>query len=44
MRRSSPRAQGTQKKKLTAVDMAASGTLGVLQIARAIKGCEKDDV
>lgn len=39
-------AKGTQKKKTTAAEMAACGTLGVLNIARAIKGCDKkgDDV
>lgn len=33
----------TQKKKTTAAEMAAIGTLGVLNIARAMKGCDKGD-
>lgn len=34
--------KGTQNKKMTAAELATIGTLGVLNIARAVKGCEND--
>ena len=35
-------AKKTQKKKITAAELAVGGSLGALSIARAIKGCEEE--
>lgn len=33
----------TQKKKTSAGEIAAIGTLGALSLARAVKGCDEDE-